>query len=168
MKLDLKDIILVPGAVLPFSFTLDLSGLEFGGQTPITDPVEVTGQVRNMAGALVFRAEARTTLSLVCDRCARPFRREKTVTYETLLADHLEDEADGEDIVLLEGDSLDAGALMTDTFVLEMDTKNLCSEDCKGLCPGCGANLNEAPCRCEKRPDPRLAALAQFFDPPRD
>ncbi len=164
MKLDLKDIILVPGAVLPFSFALDLSGLELGGQTPVTDPVEVTGQVRNMAGALVFSAQAHTTLSLVCDRCARPFRREKTVTYETLLADRLEGEEDREDIVLLEGDSLDAGALMTDTFILEMDTKNLCSEDCKGLCPGCGADLNVEPCRCEKRPDPRLAALAQFFD----
>ncbi len=86
MKLDLKDIILVPGAVLPFQFQLDLSDLEFGGQTPITHPVEVEGQVRNMAGALVLSAQAHTTLSLVCDRCGKPFEREKTVDYETLLA----------------------------------------------------------------------------------
>lgn len=164
MKLDLKDIILVPGAVLPFQFQMDLSNLEFGGETPITDPVEVTGQVRNMAGALVLSAQARTTLSLVCDRCTKPFRREKTIDYETLLADHLEQEDSQEDIVLLEGDSLDVGALMADTFVLEMDTKNLCTEDCKGLCAGCGADLNEGPCRCEKQVDPRLAGLAKFFD----
>ena len=62
MKLDLKDIILVPGAVLPFEFQMDLSDLEFGGETPIQEPVEVTGQVRNMAGALVLSARAHTTL----------------------------------------------------------------------------------------------------------
>ena len=134
MKLDLKPIILVPGAVLPFGFQLDLSDLEFGGERPVKDPVEVTGQVRNMAGALVLSARAHTTLSLVCDRCMKPFRREKTIDYETLLADHLEQEDSEEDIVLLEGDSLDVGALMADTFVLEMDSKNLCTEDCKGLC----------------------------------
>lgn len=164
MKLDLKDIILVPGAVLPFQFQMDLSHLEFGGQTPITHPVEVEGQVRNMAGALVLDAQARTTLSLVCDRCGKRFAREKTVDYETLLADHLEQEEAQEDIVLLEGDSLDAGALMADTFVLEMDTKNLCDENCKGLCAGCGADLNIEPCRCQKQVDPRLAGLAKFFD----
>lgn len=163
MKLDLKDVILVPGAELPFSFQLDLSQLEFGGEQPVADPVSVEGRVRNMAGALVLNARAHTTLSLHCDRCARPFRREKTVELETLLAAELEQEDEG-DIVLLEGDTLDVGQLMTDTFILEMDTKNLCSEDCKGLCPGCGANLNVEPCRCEREVDPRLAALAKFFE----
>lgn len=164
MKLDLKDVILVPGAVLPFEFQLDLSQLEFGGEQPITEPVAVSGQVRNMAGALVLNARASTTLSLTCDRCSKPFRREKTVEYETLLAAELEQEEDQGDIVLLEGDMLDVGALMTDTFILEMDTKNLCSEECKGLCPGCGVDLNTTPCRCEKEVDPRLAALAKFFE----
>lgn len=164
MKLDLKDVILVPGAVLPFEFQLDLSELEFGGEKPIAESVAVTGQVRNMAGALVLNARATTCLSLHCDRCFKPFKREKTVEYETLLATELEGEADQGDIVLLEGDELDVGALMTDTFILEMDTKNLCSEDCKGLCPGCGVDLNTTPCRCKKEVDPRLAALAKFFE----
>lgn len=168
MKLELKDIILVPGAVLPFQFQMDLSDLDFNGRTPIARPVEVTGQVRNMAGALVLNAQARTVLSLVCDRCGKGFEREKTVAYETLLADHLEQEDAEEDIVLLEGDTLDVGQLMADTFVLEMDTKNLCAEDCKGLCAGCGANLNEEPCRCQKQVDSRLAGLAKFFDQPKE
>lgn len=163
MRLNLKDIILVPGGVLPFEFSMDLSQLEFNGEKPITDPVLVTGEVRNMAGALVMRAEAKTTLSLVCDRCAKPFRREKVVSYETLLADKLEN-GEQDDIVLLEGDELDAGGLMRDTFVLEMDTKNLCSEDCKGLCASCGADLNREACRCAREVDPRLAGLAKFFE----
>lgn len=163
MRLDLKDIIHVPGAVLPFEFALDLSGFEFGGDRPIQEPVRVAGQVRNMAGALVFTAQAQTALHLRCDRCAKPFTREKTVSFETLLATELAGEEEG-DIILLEGDQLDAGALMEETFVLEMDSKNLCAEDCKGLCSGCGADLNVEPCRCKKEGDPRLAALGKFFE----
>lgn len=49
MRLNLKDIIHVPGAVRPFSFRLDLSDLEFGGAHPIGRPVTVEGRVRNMA-----------------------------------------------------------------------------------------------------------------------
>ena len=164
MRLNLKDIIHVPGAVLPFSFVMDLSDLDFGGEHPMQEPVRVTGQVRNMAGAMVFTAQARTELSLRCDRCTKPFHREKVVDFETLLATELAGKEDQDDIIVLEGDELDAGALMRETFVLEMDSKNLCTEDCKGLCSGCGADLNVEPCRCKKEGDPRLAALGKFFE----
>jgi len=70
MRLNLKDIIHVPGAMRPFSFRLDLSDLEFGGARPIGRPVTVEGRVRNMAGALVLEAEAKTVLDLTCDRPA--------------------------------------------------------------------------------------------------
>ena len=53
---------------------------------------------------------------------------------------------------------------MTTTFVLNMDSKLLCSEDCKGLCSRCGANLNLGPCDCKPEPDPRFAALQQLLD----
>ena len=53
---------------------------------------------------------------------------------------------------------------MGEVFVLHLDTKNLCSPDCKGLCPGCGADLNREPCRCKKEVDPRLAKLAQLLE----
>ena len=64
-----------------------------------------------------------------------------------------------------ENDSLDLDGLLTDVFFLSLDSKNLCKEDCRGLCPGCGADLNVEPCRCKKETDPRLAGLAKFFDP---
>ena len=95
MRLNLKDIIHVPGAVRPFVFQLDLSDLEFSGIRPIDRPISVTGQVRNMAGALVLEGTAATTLHLVCDLCAKPFAREKTVRLETLLAQELADELRG-------------------------------------------------------------------------
>jgi len=163
MRLDLRDIIGVPGGVIPFDFRLDLSDLDFFGTKPITKPVEVRGEVRNRAGALELKGEAETALDLVCDRCGKAFSRKKTVPLSSLLATELEGEEDGE-IVLLDSGVLDLGEFATSAFILEMDSKNLCKEDCKGICAGCGANLNTEPCRCRHEVDPRLAALAQLLD----
>ena len=49
-------------------------------------------------------------------------------------------------------------------FVLNMDSKLLCKDDCKGLCCRCGKNLNEEACTCQKEIDPRLAALKQLLE----
>ena len=87
----------------------------------------------------------------------------KVVGLSALLAETLEGEED-EDIVLLENGEVDVGDLAYTAFLLAMDTKHLCSEDCKGLCPGCGVNLNREPCRCKKQVDPRWAALEQLLD----
>ena len=71
---------------------------------------------------------------------------------------------DDEEIVLLENDEVDLGEVARTAFILEMDMKTLCSPDCKGLCPGCGVNLNHEACRCKKAVDPRLAKLAQLLE----
>ena len=57
----------------------------------------------------------------------------------------------------------DVEELARTAFILGMDTKTLCSEDCKGLCPTCGADLNLGPCTCKKAPDPRLAVLSKLL-----
>ncbi len=164
MKLDLKPLAQQPGGVLPFALQADLSGVEWNGARPFVQPVHVEGQVRNRAGALELTARLNTVLSLTCDRCAGSFQREKTVEYGTLLAFELANGESG-DIVLLNRDGeLELDELMREVFLLEMDTKNLCSEDCKGLCPGCGADLNVEPCRCQRETDPRWAKLAQLLE----
>ena len=164
MKLDLKQVARVPGASLPFDFELDLSDFEWNGEKPVVNPIHVEGVVRNMAGALLLNARLSSELSLVCDRCTKSFAKEQTVEYETLLASELEN-GENDEIVLLDKDEqLDLDELMGDVFILNMDTKNLCSEDCKGICPGCGVDLNEGQCRCKKEIDPRLAKLAQLLE----
>ena len=80
-----------------------------------------------------------------------------------MLATELQDEED-DDIILLDGSILDVGEVMTTEFILEMDIKNLCREDCKGICPKCGADLNTEPCKCKPDIDPRLAALASLLE----
>ena len=164
MRLDLRDVILVPDAEKSFQCQVDLSDLEFYGRKPIVRPVLAQGSVVNHVGALVLNGTARSELDLVCDRCGKEFSQEKVVALDMLLADELEQEDSEDEIFLLDGNELDLDELVTTAFVLAMDTKNLCSEDCKGLCAKCGADLNLGPCGCRPEVDPRLAALAQLLD----
>lgn len=163
MLLDVRKIINAPGERIEFRFDLDLSDVDFGGRHPIQNLVVVTGDVRNVAGMLLLTFEASTVLKSVCDRCLKPFDQPKTVRYECMLAEELEDE-DSDDILLLEDGAVDLGDLARTVFILEMDTKTLCSEDCKGICPGCGVDLNQGTCTCKKEVDPRLAVLAKLLD----
>lgn len=163
MRLDLKEIIHAPGAELPFSCELDLSDLDFYGSRPICEPVMVHGVVHNHAGMLALEATLSSNLHLNCDSCGKPFQRVMTVPVQRLLAAELENEEE-EDIILLSGTELDLDETMTDEFIFAMDTKHLCSEDCKGRCPLCGVDLNEGPCQCKPTTDPRFAVLAQLLE----
>ena len=163
MRLDLRSVIHTPDAKKDFQLEIDLSHLDFFGQTPITHPVQSSGCVTNHAGALVLEGTARSVLDLTCDRCGKPFSREKIVPLDCLVAHELEDE-EHDEIVLLDGTELDLDEVVTTAYVLAMDIKHLCSDDCKGLCYKCGVDLNVEPCRCKPEVDPRLAALAQLLD----
>ena len=163
MLLDVRKIINAPGERIAFQFDMDLSDVDFGGRHPIQNPVVVTGDVRNVAGMLLLSFEASTVLKSVCDRCLKPFDQPKTIRYECMLAEELEDE-ESDDIILLEDGAVDLEDLARTAFILDMDTKTLCSEDCKGICPGCGVDLNQGTCTCKKEVDPRLAVLAKLLD----
>ena len=70
-----------------------------------------------------------------------------------------------EETYRLEGTEVDLAPLVRDAVLLHLPPAPLCSEDCRGLCTRCGANLNEAECGCEPGPsDPRWAALDVLKD----
>ena len=157
MRLDVRPILYAPGKRLDFQFEMDLSDAD------IPCPVAVEGTVRNTAGLLELELTAKAELDLTCDRCGKAFAREKEISYRCTLAEEVQNE-DNDEIVLLEDGKADVGDLARTAFILGLDTKTLCSEDCKGLCSRCGADLNLGPCSCKKEPDPRLAALASLLE----
>lgn len=163
MILELKDVLVTPDAVAEFSFPMDLSHFTLYDQKPIPQPVKVEGMVKNRGGALELTAQLSTTLTLQCDRCLTPFTQEKTVKLESLVADHLEDE-ENEEIILLDGTCLNLEEVASVAFILEMDTKMLCSDQCEGLCPSCGVNLNAESCVCTAKNDSPFAKLAQLLE----
>ena len=163
MLLNVQKIIHAPGERMEFRFELDLSDVDFGGLYPAQDPVVVTGDVRNTAGMLLLQFTASTTLKSVCDRCLKHFDNPKSVQGEYVLAERVENE-DSDEIIVLKDGCVDVGELARTAFILEMDAKTLCSEDCKGICPGCGVDLNQGSCTCKKEVDPRLAVLAKLLE----
>ncbi len=163
MLFDVKPILHAPGKHLTFQFDLDLSDMEFAGRHPISRPVTVEGEVRNSADVLKLSFTARSCLDAVCDRCGKAFLQDKEVPFSCILAEEVQNE-DNDEIVLLTEGKVDLGELSRTAFILGMDTKTLCSEDCKGLCPRCGADLNLGPCSCKKEGDPRLAVLAKLLE----
>lgn len=165
MRLGLAQIMDRPGAVVPFSCSVDLSDLQYGASHPVTEPVEASGTVRNTAGVLVMSGSIKTCLHGVCDRCAAEFTREVEYPIQAVLVEELANEENEDEWVFpLEGESADLQDIVRTVFVLNMDSKLLCKPDCKGLCCQCGKNLNDGPCSCQKEPDPRFAALRQLLN----
>ena len=131
--------------------------------TKVTISTHAEGEIRNSAGVLSLIGKVKSEMVCICDRCAAQFRCEKVLPLELKLAADLTDE-DSPDIFSLDGDWLDLSDVLETSYILSTDTKFLCREDCAGLCPKCGKNLNDGPCGCKKEIDPRLAVLGQLLD----
>lgn len=121
------------------------------------------------------RGHLAASLGLECGRCltnfAFPIDQELDLFY--LPHRDAEDEEEEDDVQLTdrdmvvayyEGERLDLGAMLREQFFLSIPLKRLCREDCRGLCPTCGANRNDTACACPPLPDPRLAPLAKLFE----
>ena len=165
MLLGLSKIIDSPGASVPFSVSVDLSDLRYGVSCPVSEPVVAQGVVRNTAGVLLMKGNVTTTIHGICDRCAAEFDRFIDYPNEVVLVTELSNEENEDEWVFpLEGDSADMDDIVRTVFVLNLDSKLLCKDDCKGLCHRCGKNLNDGPCGCQKELDPRFAALRQLLE----
>jgi uncharacterized protein len=134
----------------------------------VLEPVAVNGSVVNRAGYITLTAEASMSYRTHCARCLAEvedtvrFLCEKTVADEKGLL-RLEN-TENDDYVQIKGGKLDLDAPICDEILLGFPMRILCSDDCKGLCAGCGADLNREACRCTKKEvDPRLAKLAALL-----
>ena len=163
MMLDLREIIEIPGASLPFACELDTSRLDFPCVLRYVTPPRAEGVVRNSAGALTLTGVLHAEMICICDRCMSEYSCVKDLPLDVALTADPEDEESAE-LYPLTGDALDLDDLLETCFILDMESKHLCREDCAGLCETCGANLNLGPCSCKAKPDPRMAVLEQLLD----
>ena len=165
MLLDLKPILVTPGASLPFETHENLSDLVFGSCKPASKPVLAYGKVRNTAGVLELTGELTTTLHGVCDRCASEFTRAVQIPIHAVLVSEEElEQAEDEWVFGIHDGCADLTDIITTAFVLNMDSQLLCRPDCKGVCFRCGKNLKQGQCGCRKEPDSRFAVLQQLLD----
>ncbi|MGH3129170.1 MAG: YceD family protein [Gaiellaceae bacterium] len=158
---DLRTLRLRPGEVRAQTLEVELDPFVLGGQRyeaiPATIPVEL--QLSQASGAMVFELEFDVHLSGACMRCLgfadveRHVRAREFHDFDAPPSDELHS-----DYVL--DDHLQLSAWARDAVALELPEQILCREDCAGLCPVCGKDLNEEPHEhLERDPDPRWAAL---------
>ena len=112
----------------------------------------------------------KTTLELACSRCLEPFTLSVAQTFDLRYQPHVENSGEGEREIeeddlttaFYENDEIDLGQLMREQFYLALPMKPLCGDECQGLCPVCGKNLNRETCDCTRSwDDPRMAALRE-------
>ena len=162
MLLDLREIIEVPGGKIEFDRDIESDNLGFDSVKEFLSPLHAKGSVFNEAGVLHLRGEARADLLCICDRCGEEFESEKTTKLEAVITEEPNEEDPG--FFVLQDDGIDLDEVVSTCFILDMETKFLCREDCRGICPGCGVDLNKGTCKCKKQIDPRFAVLEQLLD----
>lgn len=144
-------------------FSFDFSGENYNGVFPFTTPVVLHGEIVNRAGVVTVCANASFDFEAPCDRCAANVKKHFNVPIEHGLVAELNNE-DNDDYILVDNMQLDIEQLTLEDIYLFLPSKFLCKDDCKGICPKCGTNLNETSCECKKEIDPRLEALLSFLD----
>ena len=137
----------------------------------VTSPVDLAFDISKDKERCALAGRVRATLQLQCSRCLEPFDRPVDLAFDlrylprSVNAGEGEREIEEDDLTtaFYENDTIDLGQLMREQFYLALPMKPLCTDDCQGLCPQCGTNLNRGTCGCVRDwMDPRLAALTKL------
>lgn len=150
----------------PGQFTLEDERMRLTGETKVEGHASRKGEEVRLRGRIQAQAES------VCDRCLRTVPLPLEVEFDTAFLPAAAEVVKTENVELLpdelglsayEGDAIDLDDLVREQILLAVPSRLVCREECAGLCPKCGADLNENPCGCEQKEiDPRWAALADL------
>ncbi|MCH7938155.1 MAG: DUF177 domain-containing protein [Candidatus Marinimicrobia bacterium] len=130
-------------------------------------PVETEIVVHSRGEDFFLDGQVRTTLTLACDRCLvegiYPLEGKLRVWLVSMVRPDLETDEDHVMVLAAQQLEVDLTEVVAESVYLELPQKTLCREDCKGLCPSCGTNLNQEQCGCETGEiDERWSALLQI------
>lgn len=137
-----------------------------GMDPPWAAPVDASFRVSVAGtGEVIARGHVHGVLQQACRRCLEPLERtfDRDLTMVFVDEEGLEDK-DGSTRVIPSSDKeLDLSRAVREEVFLAIEPYVVCSPECRGLCPGCGANLNEGSCTCERDElDPRWEALRKL------
>ncbi|MGI6697933.1 MAG: hypothetical protein GXY97_01700 [Clostridiales bacterium] len=147
---------------MTFSLKEDMEGLDYRGERlDFESPVAVNGSIERDGDLLYVTGEVRTEVVLQCSRCLRTIRH----PLRTGFSQQYSEAGPGEEVLPVKGDSIDLREPVMESILLELPVKVLCSEECKGLCPICGADRNVEECGCSiNEIDPRMQQLKRLLE----
>ncbi len=155
MRIDLSNLKEL-GSYKEINETVEFEEISFRQrEIEVPGPFLLSGNIYNAGKEFILNGTLEGKLIFECSRCLEEFTEKIKI--------ELEEEIPREEINNLE--NVDLTHLLKENILLSIPIKLLCSEDCKGLCPVCGQNLNYEQCDCKKENvDPRLAKLKDYFE----
>ena len=135
-------------------------GFQLGG------PVRVEGRLTAAGpGQYFWRGQLRTTLNSDCRRCLAEIQVPVEAPMNVLFTeDQLNDDPSAY-VIPPRSAEIDLGQAVREELILAAPEFVVCREDCRGICPRCGADLNQGPCGCAPDTDPRWSAFEALKKP---
>lgn len=149
MQVNLKSLANSTSGILPFEYSIDLSGEKVNYDFPFKSPIFVKGNISDHAGAVYFDAVCTYTLDVKCARCDYDICVPCTKDVSFMLAMSLEGD-DSDSIFVLTSEVFDTDEIIVPELLMDVSMSYLCSEDCLGICPICGKNRNTTQCDCKE------------------
>jgi uncharacterized protein len=138
--------------------------LVVGTGITLASPLVVTGRLSTAGeGKYYWQARLVAVVRSECRRCLTPVRVPLSQSLGLVFV--TEAEAGEEDdcyVVPARATTLDLSRAVREELILAVPQFVECRDDCRGLCPRCGADLNAGPCSCRPETDPRWAALTKL------
>ncbi len=147
-----------------FAYDLEPAELDItSSEMDIIGTIRTEGSMSNAGDVLLLEATMSAQVRRTCGRCLKEFtavtKAEVVEKFYPASAENIE-----QDAFVYDSDVIDITEPLRESLLLAEPIQALCSPDCRGLCPVCGANLNDGDCGCDRfTVDPRLAALKQFI-----
>ena len=145
MLFELKSVFMNDGETKKCSYELDITKLDVDGIFPFTTPVTVNAEAQNRASLVTLTLSCKYGFCRPCDRCGTPVEDETEVSFSHPLVQELVDERN-DDYIETPDFTLELDEVVISDIILHYPQKYLCKDDCRGLCPKCGKNLNEGDC----------------------
>lgn len=168
MKLDITRGIQREGYELPFDLVESWGEDRWNGDEIVfASPVTFSGTYMLAQETVLLRGEARATIRSRCARCLAPaLTQVRADVQEAFLHDEQNAPQNADDRYRYSGHVLDLDEAVRTALLLELPSRILCKEDCKGLCPVCGQDLNVKTCSCRREFEGRkpFSALASLLD----
>ena len=166
MKIDMKPILSGETNSIAIDYEFVLAREYKSDDIEIVKPVKVDGAVSAYAGYMELKLHAVIDYSAECARCLEPVKDVLEIDFiRSVAAEGTLQNEDNDDYIIIQDGVMDIAEPLIEQISMELPSRQLCGEDCKGLCPKCGVNLNETTCGCvTKEIDPRLAVLQQYLD----